>query len=208
MGIPVSEILLRLDDLMSDDDRVRWPVTERIRWICDAGREIVLRRPAARALTQNITLVAGTYQVTPEGTAQLLDIVRNIPGNIIRISDRQGMDDVMPNWHTAKAGPTKHYMIDDRTPTTFYVYPPAVAGSVVEALLSSPPPAVVAAGDIYDMRAEFMGPIVDWCLYRMHTKDSEYSQGAVAMQHYSAFSDAIGAPAAAAQQNSAKANSL
>lgn len=208
MSIPVSDILSRLDDLMSDDDRIRWTVEERMRWISDAGREIVLRRPAARAVTQELTLIAGTYQTTPEGTAQLLDIVRNVPGPIVRITDRQGIDDAMPNWHNAKAAVTKHYMMDDRTPTSFYVYPPAAAGAKVEALLSVPPPSVASPDEIFDMRAEFIGPIVDWCLYRMHTKDSEYSQGAVAMQHYSAFSDAVGAPAAAAQQNSAKANSL
>lgn len=213
MSIPVSDILSRLDDLMSDDDRVRWTVDERVRWISDAGREIVLRRPAARAVTQNMALIAGTLQATPDGTAQLLDVTRNIkagnlPGAVVRITDRQIMDDADPDWHSTKAGVTQHYMQDDRTPTTFYVYPPAVAGALVEVLLAVPPPAVTTSSDTIDMRAEFIGPIVDWCLYRMHSKDSEYSQGAVAMQHYSAFTDAIGSPAAAAQQNSAKANSL
>lgn len=213
MGIPVSDILKRLDDLMSDDERIRWSQDERIRWINDAGRELVLRRPAARALTQNLTLVAGTLQRTPEGTAQLLDVVRNIKangsaGSVIRITDRQIMDDANPDWHSMRASTTHHYMQDDRTPTTFYVYPPAVEGAVVEVLLAVPPPPVSAVTDEIDMRAEFIGPIIDWCLYRMHSKDSEYSQGAVAMQHYSAFVDAIGSPAAAAIQNSAKANSL
>ena len=213
MAILVSDILTRLDDLMSDADRVRWTQAERIRWICDAGQEIVLRRPASRALTQNLTLVAGTLQTTPVGTAQLLDITRNIkaggaPGSIVRITDRQMMDDAAPDWHAAKAGPSQHYMQDDRSPTTFYLYPTAVAGAVVEALLAVPPPAVTAPTDTFDMREEFIGAVINWCLYRMHTKDSEYSQGAVAMQHYQAFADAIGSPAAAAQQNSAKANSI
>lgn len=213
MGILVSEILSRLDDLMSDADRIRWTLAERLRWISDAGREIVLRRPAARAVTQNLTLVAGTLQTTPEGTAQLLDVTRNIKagsatGSAVRIADRQSIDDADPDWHGTRAGVTQNYMQDDRSPTTFYVYPPAVDGALVEVLLAVPPPAVDDAADTFDMRAEFIGPIVDWCLYRMHSKDSEYSQGAVAMQHYSAFADAIGSPAAAAQQNSAKANSL
>lgn len=213
MGIAVADILTRLDDLMSDDDRIRWSVEERIRWICDAGQEIVLRRPAARSVTQQLTLVAGTYQTTPAGTAQVLDIIRNIkaggaPGSIVRITDRHMMDDSDPDWHFAKSGTSLQYMIDDRSPTTFYVYPPAVNGALVEALLAVPPPAVDDAGDTFDMRPEFTGAIINWCLYRMHTKDSEYSQGGVAQFHYSAFNDAIGAPAAAEQQNSAKANSI
>lgn len=213
MGIAVAEILARLDDLMSDDDRIRWSVEERIRWICDAGQEIVLRRPAARAVTQTLTLVSGTFQTAPAGTAQVLDIIRNIkagggPGSIVRITDRQLMDDSDQDWHFAKAGASQHYMLDDRSPTTFYVYPPAVANAQVDALLSVPPPAVTASTDTFDMRPEFIGAIVNWCLYRCHTKDSEYANGAVAQLHYSAFTDAIGSPAAAAQQNSAGSNSI
>lgn len=213
MGILVADILARLDNLMSDDDRIRWSQDERIRWICDAGQEIVLRRPAARAVTQQLTLIAGTYQTTPAGTAQVLDIIRNIkaggaPGSIVRITDRQMMDDADPDWHSAKAAVSQQYMLDDRSPTTFYVYPPAAAGALVDALLAVPPPAVTASTDTFDMRPEFIGAIINWCLYRCHTKDSEYANGAVAQLHYSAFSDAIGAPASAAQQNSAKANSI
>jgi hypothetical protein len=213
MSIPVSDILSRIDDLMLDSDRIRWPVDERLRWITDAGREIVLRRPAARAVTQDITLVDGTYQSTPAGTAQLLDVIRNKtadgkPGKVVRIADRQIMDDADPDWHNEKAGDTIHYMPDDRSPTTFYVYPPAVSGAIVEALLSMPPPAVTSTSDTFEMRDEFMSAIVNWCLYRCHTKDSEFSQGQLATLHYSAFNDEIGSPAAIAQQNSAKVNSL
>jgi hypothetical protein len=210
MAIPAADLLARLDNLMNDDDRARWDVPERLRWINDAAREIVLRRPAARSVTQELTLVAGTLQTAPVGSAQVLDIIRNIiagkPGRAIRITDRQLLDDAQPDWHTIKAGLTKHFTYDERTPTTFYVYPPANAGATVEALLSMPPPEV-AEEDVLDMRAEFINAIVNWALYRCHTKDSEFSQGALAGQMYQAFMDAIATPDQAVRTNSPKGNS-
>lgn len=213
MGILVSEALARLDNLMSDDDRIRWDEAERIRWFNDAGKEIVVRRPGARAVTQTLTLIAGTYQAAPIGTAQVLDVMRNVTAagaasKAVTVVDRQALDRADPTWHTAKAGVTQHYMVDDRSPTTFYVYPPASAGAKVDALLAVPPPAVSLATDTIDLRDEFIGALINWALYRCHTKDSEYANGAVAAQHYQAFQDAIGAPAAAQQANSPQGNSV
>jgi hypothetical protein len=211
-SILVSDLLSRLDNLMSDDDRIRWDVDERIRWFNDAGKEIVLRRPSARAVTQIMDLADGTAQAAPVGAAQVLDVVRNITAagkasRAITLVDRHAMDRADPNWHDDDADVTQHYMIDERSPTSFYVWPPAVEGALVEVLLSVPPPEVFEATDRIDLRPEFINAIINWALYRCHSKDSEYAMGAVAAQHYQAFTDAIGAPAQAAQVNSATGNS-
>lgn len=213
MSILVSDLDARLSLLMTDDERVRWSLSERIQWFNDAGKEIVLRRPAARAVRQTLTLVAGTLQSAPDGTAQVLDVVRNVneddtPGRAIRIADRQAIDAADPDWHSATARATVNWMIDERAPTVFEVWPPAVAGAKVDALLSVPPPDVADLTDTIDLRQEFINAIINWALYRMHTKDSEYAQGGIAAQHYQAFTDAIGAPAQAAQANSATGNSV
>jgi len=211
--ILVSDFLSRLDNLMNDDDRVRWGQEERIEWLNDAAHEIVLRRPGARAVTMLMDLVGGTLQIAPDGTAQVLDVVRNRTasgayGRAITLADRHAIDRADPDWHSARAGVTRHYMVDDRSPTSFYVYPPAVAGAQVELLLSVPPPVVSAPEDQLDMRPEFINALINWALYRCHTKDSEYANGAVAAQHYQAFTDAIGAPTTAATQNSPQGNSV
>ncbi len=211
-GIPVSDLTRRLGEMMNDAAHERWTVIELIDWANDAATEIVLRRPAARTVTETLTLVAGAKQEASEGTAQVLDIVRNVKANnmgtAVSIVDRQAMNAISPNWYFDRPGPARHYMIDERSPTSFWVWPPAVAGAQVEALVAKPPPKVYAESDMLDMRPEFMGAIVNWMLFRCHTKDSEYSQGNVAMLHYQAFADAIGGPAQAAQVNSATANSV
>lgn len=212
VGIAVPDLLRRFRTIMLDMKSVRWTEQEAIDWLNDGATEIVLRRPAARAITERLALADGTFQRASEGAAQVMDVVRNIdvdgrPGRPIRIADRQQIDDANPNWHSMRSAPTRHYMVDERSPTTFYVYPPAVDGAMVEMLVSKPAPAVVSADDTLDMRPEFINAILNWMIYRAHTKDSEYSQGAVAALHYQAFTDAIGAPAQAAQVNSATGNS-
>ena len=209
--IPVADLLRRLDNLMSDAQKVRWTESERIDWFNDGAREIVLRRPSARAVNELLPLSEGTYQQCAQGTSQLLNVVRNIAstgkaGRAIGITDLQQMDRADPDWHSATPGITLQYMVDERNPTAFYVYPPAIEGALVEVLVAAPPPEVTASTDFIDMRVEFINAILNWAVYRCHTKDSEYSQGAVASLHYQAFTDAIGAPAQAAQMNSATGN--
>lgn len=212
VGIPVSDLLRRFQTIMLDAKSARWSVTEAIDWMNDAASEIVLRRPAARAVTETVALAAGTLQSASSGSAQVLDVIRNMgsdgrPGRTIRIASRHQIDDIDPDWHHMRAGATRHYMIDERSPTSFYVYPPAVDGAQVEMLVSKPPPQVKAAGDTLDLRPEFINAVLNWMMYRAHSKDSEYSQGATAALHYQAFTDAIGAPSQAAQVNSATGNS-
>lgn len=211
-GIPVADLLRRFKNIMMDAKAVRWSEAEAIDWINDAASEIVLRRPPARAITEIIDLTAGTLQSASPSTAQLLDVVRNIrpdgtPDRAIRICDRQQLDDIDPDWHRKRAGLTRHYMIDERSPTSFYVYPAAVLGARVEVLVAKPAPKVATVQDEVDLRSEFINAILNWMMYRAHSKDSEYSQGNMAALHYQAFTDAIGAPSQAAQVNSATGNS-
>lgn len=212
VGIKVSDILRRFRNIMMDAKAVRWSEQEAIDWLNDAASEIVQRRPASRAITEQVPLVAGTYQIASDGAAQVLDVIRNIeasgrPGLPIRIADRQQIDDADPMWHSRRPAPTRHYMVDERSPTSFYVYPPAADGAIVEMLVSKPPPQVSSSEEVLDLRPEFISAILNWMMYRAHTKDSEYSQGQVAALHYQAFTDAIGAPSQAAQVNSATGNS-
>lgn len=212
VGIPVADVLRRFRSVMMDEKSIRWTVGEAFDWMNDGASEIVLRRPASRAVTEQVQLVAGTYQIASDNSAQVLDVVRNIsangaPGRPVRIADRQQIDDAEPNWHNLRPAPTRHYMIDERSPTTFYVYPPAVDGAIIEMLVSKTPPKVVSVDDRIDMRPEFINAILNWMMYRAHSKDSEFSQGNMAALHYQAFTAAIGEPAQVAQVNSATGNS-
>lgn len=193
MSILVSEILGKASIVLNDTDFVRWTKAELIGWINDAATEVVIRRPPAHAVTENVALVAGILQRLPDGGIELLDIARNVGGNAVRRTDRQLIDDQQPDWPTMRqASSIKHYTFDERTPTVFYVYPPAKVGIQVEMLYSSTPALVATDADTLDLDRVYLSPIISFVLYRALAKDSEYANGQIAAAHFQAFSEALG----------------
>ena len=196
MPIRAGDVITRAQLVLNDNDPayVRWEKPEMFGWLNDAACEVVIRRPAARAVTGTINLVAGTKQAIPAGGLELLDVVRNVSGRSIRRTDRQLLDDSAPDWHSMKQSSTvRQFTFDERTPTVFYVYPPAKVGAQIEALYSAAPPAVAEEDDELDLDRAYMGPLVSYILYRALAKDSEYANGALAAAHFQAFNEALGA---------------
>lgn len=203
MTIAVSEILVRVGDLLNDAEHVRWSEEELIRWINDSPSALLSRRPAAISRTDTLVLVAGTLQNIPSDGVLLLDVVRNMgsdgatPGRPIRRSDRQQIDDIDPDWHTATAKATiQQYTFDDRLPKSFYVYPPAVAGTQVELLYAALPEPVSDPADTLAIGAEYIDPIVNYVVYRANAKDSEFAQGTIAAAYFQAFEASLGVKSA------------
>jgi len=192
--IRAGDVLQRASIILNDEDFVRWGKPELFAWLNDGACEIVIRRPAAGAVTGNLTLAAGSLQSLPDGGIELLDVVRNVGGRPIRRTDRQLLDDSMPSWQQMRpVSAIKHYTFDERSPKTFYVYPPAQAGVVVEALYSKAPDAVAADDDQLQIDRAYIGPLVSYILYRALAKDSEFANGTLAAAHFQAFTEALAA---------------
>lgn len=206
-----SAILDRATIILQDESNVRWTRAELLKWLNDSQREIVLQRPDSLAENATITLAAGTKQSLPSTAIQLLDIVRNSSGRAIRLVSRAIMDSQQPDWHTQTQSSTiKHYMFDVRDPKHFYVYPPAVVGTQVEAIYSTAPTdcateaAAIALNDIY------ANAMVDYVLYRAYLKDADFAGNAQrAVVHFQAFATSLGTKTqldAALNPNKASAN--
>lgn len=211
MPLAVAAIVAATSDLLMDPDFKRWPVSERIRWGNEAMGAILTRRPAAFTTRVVVTLVAGTLQSIPVGSSMFIDLARNIandgvtPGGAIRRSDRQQLDDADSDWHsgTAKAR-IQQYVFDDRMPTEFYVYPPAIAGTKAE-LWHAPLPATLAEDNTagsWDIGAEYQEAVVNYICYRCKAKDSEEGSPTDAIGFYQAFETALGIKAASQSANS------
>jgi hypothetical protein len=197
--IAVSSLIYRAGLLLQDEEHVRWTTLELIEWINEAAGALVTLRPSAGARLAVLTLLAGTQQELSDEVVQLLDVVRNLgvdsltPGRAIRLAERHLFDSADPDWH-ARAGKSviKHYIYDDRTPKVFYVYPPALAGTKLQASLSVMPALVTTEDDNLGLGAQFESAIINYVVFRAMAKDSEYANGAIATGYYQAFQAALG----------------
>ena len=206
MPIPAQSIIRRVVETLQDNTSIRWPVSELVRYLNDAQREVILYRPDAAVTNAPVALVAGSRQNLPVGGTKLVEVVRNSTGTkrAVRMVNREILDAQLPGWH-AQTGVTEilHYMYDPREPRVFYVYPPAAAsGASVEVTYASVPADIAepADGALYTAVSGNIGvpdiytnALQDYILYRAYTKDSEYAGNAARAQaHYAAFANALG----------------
>jgi hypothetical protein len=195
-----SDITSRARILLNDIDATRWIDSELFKWINDAQRLVSMMRPDASIATFVMTLIAGTRQTIPSGGFRLLDIIRNVttvtgttpldqvvtvPGRSVRIVDREVLDTQDPFWHTATgSAEIKHFIYDNRSPTLFYVYPPATTSAKLEVVYSVAPTDVTAAGNTLSISDIYLDIILNYVLYRAYSKDAEYASNAQLANSY------------------------
>ena len=234
MTIAASSILRRAVDLLQDQTSVRWPMHELVRYLNDAQRIIVKARPDVMNTATTMTLTAGARQSLKSATAntagnaaltpapsKLIEITRNMAGDLSAVTkvERKMMDAGERGWYSATpAISLKHFMFDERDPTAFYVYPPALVTSKVEVMYSAYPTDIAepAIGTIWsDVVGNITLPdiyaddVLNIVLSYAYSKDSEYAGNDQRSQNYRALVAAslgadIAATVAVAPKPSAK----
>jgi hypothetical protein len=195
-----SDITSRVRILLNDIDATRWLDSELFKWINDAQKLVAMMRPDASVATFVMSLIAGTRQSIPTGGFRLLDVIRNVvtvtgstaanqvvtvPGRSVRIVDREVLDTQDPFWHTATgSAEIKHFIYDNRSPTLFYVYPPATTAAKLEVVYSVAPTEVAAAGDTLSISDIYLDVILNYVMYRAYSKDAEYASNAALANSY------------------------
>lgn len=210
--IRVRDVIARVEDILQDTN-IRWPRLELQRWLNESYLSIILVRPDANTQSGTFTCEAGTRQNLIHPTngfpaaLRLIDIVRNLAPSsnkrVVRQVVRHILDDQRPAWHSEDESINiQHFMFDPRLPKEFLVYPPALAGAQIEVVYSSPVAEHTlnesdldpdgANNTVINLDDVYMGPIIDWILYRAYSKDAEYgANDGRAQKHYQAFVTAI-----------------
>jgi hypothetical protein len=117
----------------------------------------------------------------------------NVPGRVIRRTDRQNLDDDDLYWHkSTPKSEISQYAFDDRIPRRFYVYPPAVAQTQIEIAYAKNPDAITKIEDGLEFQPEYIDAVVNYVCYRAKSKDSQYANAAEAAAYFGAFNDALG----------------
>lgn len=207
-----TNLLTRIRNVLQDTTNVRWTDSELRDYINDAQREIVNLRPDSSSTTGNVALVAGTKQTLPTAGLRLIKIVRNMSsaagnatgGRAVRIVDNDILDTQEPDWHNpsvsgdaAHVNIVKHFIFDEDSPRTYYVYPGVTSSSTaafVEIIYSTTPTDLSANSSTLFIDDIYGNAVIDYVLFRAYLKDAEFAGNQQrASTHFQLFATSIGA---------------
>lgn len=210
MALTAANILSRATMIIQDLTNVRWPEAELLNWLNDARRELAVVRPDIYSTMATKSLDAGAKQTLPADGLRLMDVPRNTSGPAITITQRGFLDQQNASWHqTSSSATIKHFMIDDRNPSVFWVYPPASGGASVELIYQKAPTDYGTGDTLTSYETLYGGAMVDYICYRAFSKDSEYAGNAQrALAHYQQFANALGLGRQNDMLNSANYNNV
>lgn len=193
MSLTAQNIMDRASMIIQDLTNVRWPLTELTNWFNDCRRELAVVRPDIYSTSTTLPLTAGAKQALPSGGLRLMDVPRNSSGPAITVTQRGFLDQQNPSWHQmTPSGTVKHFMLDERNPSTFWVYPPATSGASVEIIYQQAPTDYSASSTLTSYEELYGGAMVDYICYRAFSKDSEYAGNAErAIAHYNQFANSL-----------------
>jgi hypothetical protein len=191
-----SAILAKVDTILVDTAKTRWPDVEKLEYLNDGQRQLVLYKPDAFVINDVYKLVAGTKQSIPDGTnafqnltpatlqegIALVKVVRNMgtngttPGAAITPIGTKFFDEYNPDWHSeTQTAAVKNYFFDDSDPTRFYVTPPNNNTGYVEVAYSAVPDSVATVETAITLRDVYQDALRDYILYRCYAKDAAFS---------------------------------
>lgn len=198
MPVTAQSIIDRVRvQLIDTGSTQRWTDTELLYWVSDGQRAIVAALPQAAVKVTTVSLAAGTRQSLPADGYKLIDVTRNltaagVAGAPCTSIDRSILDRQYPTWHTANAAAgVLHWTYDPSDPLSFFVYPRNTGAGSVEVVYSFMPADITSASSTISVRDIYQTPLIDYVLYRAHSKDSDFAAGqqlaAAFLQAFTAF---------------------
>lgn len=196
-NITVKELLDGVQQTqLNDVDQVTFTEALLLSALNQALALLVLVRPDVTATFQTLACAEGTRQELPMDGLRLLKVVRNVkndgkPGRAVRLVNQHDLDSIDPDWHSGTPKETiKEYMFDERSPTSFYIYPPAVAGTKLDIEYSKQPNEIISVEETLPVSNIYRQPLQEFILYKLLSGEGGQGQG---MQHFNTALSLIGA---------------
>jgi hypothetical protein len=218
MTVAVTDVLNEVRNLLIDTGPApRWSDDELCDYIMDAERSVMAIYPASTARRYVLPLQMGSRQVMATNVHQLLTVIRNCdvtgehPGRAIRLAMREQLDAFNPDWHTDPPSDIATSYIYDPSETAFYVYPPNTGNGYVDVLYSQIPPHLdpTQANQNLAVRDIYKTPVIDFVLFRAHSKDADYAGGlGVAGNFLQSFTQFMGVQTSKVLENSPNQQSV
>ena len=194
-----QDIIYRARVTLQDMVEIRWSDLELLGWLSDGLLELARLRPESSAQYGTFICEEGPRQDLTRADSgvdhalALLDVVRNLSPESSQRAVIQGDQMVLATQRRLWPADVSTYdieqwVIDGRAPTSFLVYPGAIAGTELEVLYSATPQPVSALSDSVPMGDQYRGQLIDYVLYRAYQKDAEYTRNPQAsMSAYQTF---------------------
>jgi len=178
----VSDVLNRVRPVLNDSDSAnyRWSDSDLKRYIDDAVRLILTKRPDANSVTTTITLAVGYQQTLDDAHEKLIDVIANGAGRAVTIIDQAVLDSFSPNWRNSSANDaTKHYMYDPRVSREYQVYPPVkTTAATLKAKVALKHSSLAESNANIGLRDSYMEHVVCFVLYKAYARDMEFAGNA------------------------------
>lgn len=134
---------------VQDTDKVFWENADWLMFANDGRTQLWELKPRIFETTEDMTLSLGVDQAVPNASKLFYEASSNkshISKRAITVVSEELLSRSRPNWRSeAPSARIVHYMYDEQRPGNFKVYPPAVAGSVIEVRYAKPPVELVTA---------------------------------------------------------------
>jgi len=193
----VSEGVDRARLILQDQNAVntarRWKDAELVLWFNDALTQVVMLDPSTNPVTETYTLIAGARQSLTADAVVLLDVVKNTTGRQIRMADRAALDAMFPDWQdSTEKDEISNVMYDPKDRQRFWTYPPALAGTQIDLVVSKYFPTVTLVSP-FPLSLQYLTPCVDYVCYKAYSKEGEATNVSRAAAHLGLFNESIGA---------------
>lgn len=203
MATTLQQIMDRFSFATQDASFTRWTAAERISWINEGYKQIVVLQPQATAETVLAPLEPGFRQrldgdpINQDSAYQLLGVVANANGAAIQKHSRSALDGILPDWRRmARSRTIELFFYDDKHPREFQVYPPAAVGTQVFIEVNRMPAQHApdaAFSDLLHIPDPFTTALLDYTLYRAYLKDADEQANAMrATGYFNAFLQGLG----------------
>jgi len=200
MATKVQQIINHCQSVVNDD-LTKWPPEDWLSFV-NLGQLLIAQIDnSATATTVALQLVAGVYQACPAGAIKFLGLTNNLgangttPGAAIPLCDSEVLSAFNPSWMAATpATSIENYMYDENEPTKFRVSPPVHGSTAVHVgcrYAAAPTECTDTASNI-GIPDKFVPALVEFCLHKALSSETDASNPAIAGAHLSAFFNLMG----------------
>lgn len=196
----VADLLAKAGRVLNDAGATRWTATELVGWLNDGCTEIVRLKPAANAVSVDISLVSGAVQNLPADLLAVLRFVAILDASSVivgapTITTPLTLDMLVPGWQggaTVAPAEIDTVAYDHDDPLRCYVFAPS-NGTGKLRLLYGQRPAAVEEGGNFPLAEHYVPMALDYVLYRALSKDDPATEDSAADKAYQKFATALAA---------------